>query len=225
MINVKSKHCLEKNCNIHPIFNLPNEKIGIYCNIHKKENMINIVDKKCKNNCDIISKIKKYKGYCFKYYTDLFPDDKFVKLFKIKENLIINFIKCHYVNEKCIFDKPLQNKLRPDCYINKDTYGIIVECDEHQHKKISDDKETERMKNIQYIINKPVIFIRFNPDSYILNNKRIYSSFKLNNDNNLVIRNEQEWNNRLNELKKSIDYWSINKPNKELTIKYLFYSN
>jgi hypothetical protein len=40
-----------------------------------------------------------------------------------------------------------------------------------------------------------------------------------------VLRNEQEWNNRLNELKKSIDYWSINKPDKELTIKYLFYSN
>jgi hypothetical protein len=216
--------CLEQKCDIYPVYNLPNNKIGIYCNQHKLENMINVIRNYCK--CGLQAKYTKYKGYCFKCYIDLFPDDKIVRLFKIKENLIMNFIKLNYSNEKCIFDKQLQNKLRPDCYINKDNYGIIIECDEHQHKKFSKDEENERMENIQTVINKPIVFIRFNPDNYLLNNKKIMSSFKLNKESNtLEVRNEKEWNNRLTELKKSIDYWLVNKPDTDLTVKYLFYNN
>jgi hypothetical protein len=41
------KKCKEDNCNKQPVFNFINEKYGIYCKIHKKENMINVIDKKC----------------------------------------------------------------------------------------------------------------------------------------------------------------------------------
>lgn len=50
------------------------------------------------------------------------------------------------------------------------------------------------------------------------------SSFKLHKEtSNLIIRNEKEWNNRLNELKKHIDYWLVNNPTNTITNKYLFY--
>ena len=45
MVNVNGKKCKEKNCNKRPNFNLPGEKIGIYCSEHKKEGMINIKKK------------------------------------------------------------------------------------------------------------------------------------------------------------------------------------
>jgi hypothetical protein len=37
-----------KDCDKIPVFNLLNEKLGVYCSKHKKENMVNVKDKKCK---------------------------------------------------------------------------------------------------------------------------------------------------------------------------------
>lgn len=46
--------CQEDNCNKKASFNLPNEKTGFYCKVHKKENMIDITRKKClEENCYI----------------------------------------------------------------------------------------------------------------------------------------------------------------------------
>jgi hypothetical protein len=47
MINVKQSNCLFDNCNKIPYFNLPDKKIGLYCDQHKLENMINIKSKRC----------------------------------------------------------------------------------------------------------------------------------------------------------------------------------
>ena len=54
MVNIKSKKCLEENCNKQPNFNLPDKIGGLYCNEHKKENMINVTEKRqCKEeNCN-----------------------------------------------------------------------------------------------------------------------------------------------------------------------------
>ena len=41
------KKCLHENCMTIPNFNIPTEKIALYCNIHKLENMINIKNKNC----------------------------------------------------------------------------------------------------------------------------------------------------------------------------------
>ncbi len=44
--------CIIENCNTQPIFNYENKKIGLYCNVHKLDNMINVKNKKCLyNNC------------------------------------------------------------------------------------------------------------------------------------------------------------------------------
>lgn len=38
--------CLEDNCNKNAYFNLPNKNTAIYCKIHKKNDMIDIIYKK-----------------------------------------------------------------------------------------------------------------------------------------------------------------------------------
>ena len=47
MINVKDVRCIETGCLTQPVFNFSGETKGIYCNIHKKTNMINVVSKTC----------------------------------------------------------------------------------------------------------------------------------------------------------------------------------
>ena len=52
MIDVINKRCIHENCMTHPACNLPTEKIALYCNIHKLENMIDIKHKRCiHENC------------------------------------------------------------------------------------------------------------------------------------------------------------------------------
>jgi len=46
------RYCIYKDCLKQPTFNSSNEKIAIYCSEHKKENMIDIINKRCiHENC------------------------------------------------------------------------------------------------------------------------------------------------------------------------------
>ena len=47
MVDVKNKHCKTENCLTRPNYNYSTQKTGLYCNIHKFENMIDISHKKC----------------------------------------------------------------------------------------------------------------------------------------------------------------------------------
>ena len=232
MVNVISNRCLELNCNKIPSCNLPNKKSPIYCSENKKDNMINVKNKRClEENCDMIPSNKKYKGYCLRCFINLFPNEKISKNYKVKENHMTDFIKEQFKDEIIIFDKQTGgcSKRRPDCYIDKYTHVIIIECDENQHKNeeytICDNKRT--MELFQDFGNRPIVFIRFNPDKYINGKEENFSSsFKMHKSLDIpVIRNKNEWNNRLKLLQEYINKWLINDivPNKEITIEYLFY--
>jgi hypothetical protein len=43
---MKNQRCIE-NCKKNPCFNLPSESKALYCFEHKKENMIDVKNKKC----------------------------------------------------------------------------------------------------------------------------------------------------------------------------------
>ena len=47
MIDAKSKKCIIKNCDKHPLFNYKNETKRKYCAKHKLEEMIDVKHKKC----------------------------------------------------------------------------------------------------------------------------------------------------------------------------------
>jgi hypothetical protein len=53
MVNIKDKKCLEDDCQKYPIFNLPSEKTGLYCSVHKKNGMKDVMNAKCfEKNCE-----------------------------------------------------------------------------------------------------------------------------------------------------------------------------
>lgn len=56
---------------------------------------------------------------------------------------------------------------RPDLYWDLSTHGLIVEVDEFQHGSYNTEAQLERTKQLQVDAQKPVVFLRFNPDGYI----------------------------------------------------------
>ena len=226
MIDVINKKCSQENCEKQSRFNFENKKDGLYCFEHKKDNMVNVKDKRCKECNETQISNKQYKGYCLRCFVYKFPDVKISRNYKVKEIHMTDFIKQEFKTEVMTFDKQTGgcSKRRPDVYIDKFTHVVIVECDENQHKDTScENKRT--MELFQDFGNRPIVFIRFNPDSYVnQKNKKIPSSFKMHKTLDVpVIRNPKEWEGRLNVLKETISHWLKEIPKKEITYEYLFY--
>ena len=113
--------------------------------------------------------------------------------------------------------------------IHLNTYSIIIECDENQHKSYEIQCDISRTHKIQEALNRPILMIRFNPDEYVdSNKKKIKSCFKIDTKIGLtIIPKDQEelWNNRLNKLKDTIiENLNINLEEPIKLIK-LFYDN
>ena len=82
----KGNTCIEDGCNIHASCNYETETKPLYCATHKKENMINIVNKKCiEDGCNILP--------CFNYETE--TKSLYCATHK-KENMV------DVINKKCI---------------------------------------------------------------------------------------------------------------------------
>ena len=84
------------------------------------------------------------------------------------------------------------------------------------------------MELSQDLGHRPIVFIRFNPDDYInKNNENIKSCWKLNKMGIIQIQKNKlnEWNNRLENLKNQIEYWSKeeNKTDKTIEIIQLYF--
>ena len=107
---------------------------------------------------------------------------------------------------------------------------IIVEVDENQHGTYDCSCENKRIMQLsQDVGHRPLIFIRFNPDAYINSNgEKITSCWGTTPKTGILkIKNNKidEWNNRLEELKSQIEYWTNdeNKTDKTVETIQLFY--
>ena len=246
MIDIYAKNIKCIVCNItQTTFNFKGEIKATHCGTCKIDNMIDIINSKCKNiidgiQCETRACNKQYDGFCFDCYFKINADKIPTKNIKIKEKNIIEFVKLTYTQEirdklnikNIIFDKYSGLK-RPDIAIICETYVIIIEVDEFQHKKNGDDgfysKENEEnkmklIKEYYKLQNKKTIYVRFNPDDYkTKDNKKIKSPWKENENRILVLVDETDWNNRLEILKKKIDFYLKKKVIKNNSTNYLFY--
>jgi hypothetical protein len=138
-----------------------------------------------------------------------------------------------------IFDKSVEggcSKKRPDVLIDLLLYSIIIECDECQHKNYEcENKRT--MQLFEDLGNRPLIIIRFNPDSYKgdlssspENNTKIEGCFKpLTKVEDIHKQkfydlNKEEWKRRVDILEEVIrGKITEDIPEKEITEIKLFY--
>ena len=229
MIDIVHKRCIGPDCKTRPSCNYEGETKPLYCNIHKKDNMINIVSKRCQlDGCPVLAN-RKYKGYCLRCFMYTFPNEPVTRNYKTKEKYVTDFVKEQFKEYTWICDKTVQggcSKRRPDMFLELQAQCIIVEIDENQHTNYDCSCNNKRLMELsQDVGHKPIVFVRFNPDDYLKNNKNIKSCWSLGKDGIIRIKKEKEWKERLDILKQQIRYWikPENTTNKTIEIVQLFY--
>ena len=225
---VTGKRCnFEGGCEIYCSYGF---EVGIptRCMTHKLDGMTNVVSKLCKL-CHIqLGTANKYEDYCLRCFIYTFPDKPVTRNYKVKEKHMTDFIQSQYPNEIMTFDKRVEggcSKRRPDCLIEKFSHSVIIECDENQHTVYDNTCEIARLNEIYTDLgDRPIVFIRFNPDDYIdKNGTKKASSFKYMKRGIPQIKKENEWQKRLKSLKEAIDFHIVNVPDEQVTTINLFY--
>jgi len=232
MYDIRSRRCKEDGCNIQPVFNFEDKKYGIFCKIHAQKDMKNVTIKRCKNIlCDMSVTYKKYGGYCLFCFIHLFPDRPVARNYKTKEKAIGDYIKEQFSNFIWITDKRTLDgcsKRRPDLLLDLGYQVIIIEIDENQHDRYEEICENKRIMELSQDLQfRPIIFIRFNPDDYTIDNKKITSCWAPNGNGIMCVKKskQKEWNERLEKLKETVNFWLNNQTEKIINNIYLFYDN
>ena len=229
MVDVKHKTCIHEGCKIRPNFNIEGEK-ALYCSAHKKDGMVDVKHKTCKTYLCSIRVQEKYDGYCLFCYIHIFPDKPVSRNYKTKEYAVVERIKTKYPDLTWKTDKIIQDgcsKKRPDLLLDLGYQIIIIEVDENQHIDYDCSCENKRIMELsQDVGHRSIIFIRFNPDDY-KNGRNITSCWGQDKKGICVVKKskKEEWNQRLNTLEETIQYWiqPKNKTNKTIEIIQLFY--
>ena len=184
----------------------------------------------CKNTlCGTISS-NKYDGFCFRCFVIEFPDSIIVHNYRNKEFAVTAFISENFKDMNWICNKSIKkggSQKRPDLLLDLENKIIIIEIDENQHTQSIYKDEYKRINDISHdVCNKPIIFIRFNPDSYVdIDGEKIDSCWGYIELRGLTqVINKTDWVNRLEILKNVVNYWINTEPDKIIEIEYLFYN-
>lgn len=186
-------------------------------------------------NCGICKSVqpsKKSKFYplCEACFCQEYQDSPLSVNYKTKERYLFDEIKNRFSGVSMRVNKRVDNgcsKRKPDILIDKGIFSIIIECDENQH--INYECEEKRiMELFQDLGNRPLVVIRFNPDSYTTNTITIAGCFE---DAKLLFKKKYynlsqfEWDKRIEVLEGIIKkYLMLDEiPSKEITVEKLFY--
>ena len=231
MVNVISKTCIHEGCKKYPVFNKDGETKALYCSEHKLEGMVDIIHKTCKSDWCSTRVAEKYDGYCLYCYMNLFPDKPVSRNYKTKEYAVVEYIKNKFPGFNWIADKIINggcSKRRPDLLLDLSYQIIIIEVDENQHTHYECSCENKRIMELsQDLGERPIVFIRFNPDDYEKNGINITSCWGQNKKGICVVKKSKkdEWTERLDVLEQHIKYWinPENTTNKIIETIHLYY--
>lgn len=214
----KVTNCIK--CKRVAMYGLPDERIAILCENHHGKEHINLFDKECKT-CHF-EMILDNDGICECCSIG-------TKQVRVKETIVKQFLmsKTNLKIESC--DKTIDtscNHNRPDIVIDALYFKIIVEIDEHQHKSYTAECENVRMIMIhQAFGGTPVVFIRYNPDSYIDHqcaqqdpprNIRLKALYSLIHS----LMNNKEWHIPLSKYYLFYDGFDCNLPPEQIEMPY-----
>jgi len=232
MICIDGNYCIEPDCKISANYNYDGEK-PIYCAKHRKDNMVDIYNPRCKTPLCYTKVGKKFEGYCMFCFIHTFPDRAIVKNYKTRESATVKHIMTEFPSFTWRHDKRVLNGCsarRPDLLLDLGYQVVIVEIDEDQHRNYDCSCENKRIMELSRDVNhRPIVFIRFNPDSYTkLDGTQVKSCWGLNSKGLFSIKQNKnvEWNNRLKALSGQVTMWSNpeNRTNKTIEVIQLYYS-
>lgn len=172
----------------------------------------------------------KYNGYCLPCCLQVYPEIEVSKNYKSKEKDVVDRITQTFTEFTWVADKKVQDgcsRRRPDLLLDMGSHIIIVEIDENKHTDYDCSCEHKRLMELsQDLQHRPIVFIRFNPDDYTnQHGVLVKSCWKLNKLGVMTIpKNKQkEWEERIECLRKQIQYWIDNPTDKTIEIVELFY--
>lgn len=172
---------------------------------------------------------KKFDGHCARCYTFLFPDKAVSKNYRIKERVVVDYIKHHFPDFTMIANKQVPDGCsgrRPDIMFNFGSHIVVIEVDENQH--LTYECEQRRMLEImQDAGTVPSVFIRFNPDSYKQEDgTQVKSCWSLTSTGRATIhtKHKKQWTDRLSTLKQTLEKYIEATP-KEFTVEYLYFDH
>lgn len=178
--------------------------------------------------CQSVSIISSnYKPYCFRCFCVLNPDYEIPKKFKLKEHYVRDALIEHFKDSITMtFDKIIKegcSRRRPDVSMDFGSHCLIIEIDENKHTNYS--CEQKRMLEIYEDVRfRKIVFIRFNPDSYSIDNKNYISPFKYTKTGIINI-NKKEMERRVEILIDRIEHYRVSEPLNDFTIDFMFYGD
>ena len=146
-----------------------------------------------------------------------------------KQNTIISDLETKY--ENMIVNKKIQggnSQRRPDVFIDRGDYCIIIEIDERQHRSgdYTSDNRDRTSEIIDDINGRSLVLIRFNPDSYKSSRKTFRSLFsKTRKDRLYRIGCPNKYEERLTLLKAIVDHYLCNSPSQKFIEHRLYFDN
>jgi len=149
---------------------------------------------------------------------------------KTKEKEVVDRIRDTFPDYTWIADKQVQDacsRRRPDLLLDMGTHIIIIEIDENKHSNYDCACENKRLMEISKDLqHRPLVLIRFNPDSY-KNEEGILvkSCWRLNKLGvmTIVSTKQKEWEQRIIKLTQQVQYWIENSTQKTIETIQLFY--
>lgn len=221
MINVTAKKCVYCKETI-ATFGNKGSREAICCRQHREQFReefgtypVDVRHKVCKEEGCIYRRYKDFEDYCYECYKQKFPADiKFDKI-KAKENSVVDFITDTYTSFKWNVDKVVGcgggSLKRPDLFTKFDSYSLVIEVDEYQHRGYDKICEENRIKELATDFkDKSMIVIRFNPDSYKKANGKEEKTCWTYDAKNKELKHKKSWNDRLLLLKNTIDNILVN---------------
>lgn len=172
MLRQPNRRCQLVGCNEYALYGYKTT-FPLFCEIHKKKDHINLVEQKC-SGCKLYY-ILNFKGLCV-FCETIGKHIIMKKQHIIKEWLLSNNYR-FIINDKPI-DKGACVRNRPDFVFESESGAVMVvlEVDENMHKgnSYTPECETTRMINLSQALGQPTMFIRYNPDAYHKDGKRIH---------------------------------------------------
>lgn len=149
--------------------------------------------------------------------------------YKTKERNVADFVKTNFPDRTWIHDKRILDGCsarRPDLLCDLGYQVLMIEVDEGRHSKYDCSCENKRIMELSKDVgHRPIVFIRFNPDSYTDETGKTHRScWRHNKLGTCSIAIRDAWANRLKTLKGVITYWLTERTDKTLEIIPLYFS-
>ena len=176
-----------------------------------------------------ISKTDTYEKLCADCFYKLYPDEKKIPTkYKRKQHYIHEKLKEKYGEDFFKYDIRVEcgcSRKIPDWFVDCYNFVLNIECDENQHKRNDTSCETARLCELFLdCASRTFICIRFNPDSYKIEEKKIEGCFTFDEKNNIIV-NQEEFEKRFDKLVEKIDYYLENGSKKDIECIKLFYDS